>query len=339
VGDLYPICLPYNSESPGSYLDLMLKAPETENSPSLVTIPAILQSIRYINMPLPPRAQSLMASQGREIMSLEFGSDMPDSLETSFTKRPLPEIFEQRGLHSNFIVNFWSKIMSWLLVITVLFFVIIFERLCIIIGLGSIKVYLEGLKLIIKWNLFLELVGTSIGDVVFYTLIEWISLDPKLSTSFASILLLFTVLAALTVMTVAIFNLIRSSDVARRRIFLYKDNSAYKDFTERWKEFEVLFSGFRGHSNLNQYFFLLYMFRIAFPMVLAVFLRGSPLAQTIVQFLFSLVVMSYILTAIPLARKINFLQLFIMESLAFLVNLSLMIICILNMADATHSRI
>ena len=338
TGDLYPICLPYLAESAGSYLDLILKAPETQNSLSLVTIPTVLASIRYINMPLPPRALNLVNSQGREIMSLEFGSDMPQSLQTSFTKRPLPDIFEQRGLHSSFIVNFWSKIMSWLLVITVLFFIVIFERLCLIIGWGSGRVYLESIKLIIKWNLCLEFVGTSVGDVVFYSLIEWISLDPHLSTSFASILLLFTVLAALTVMTVAIFNLISSSNVVRRRLILYKDKSAYRDFAERWKEFEVLFSGFRGHSNLNQYFFLLYMFRIAFPMAITVFLRSSPLAQTIIQVIFSFIIMSYILIAVPLARKINFLQLFIMEGLAFLVNLGLLLLCILNMVDAKHSR-
>ena len=338
AGDLYPICLPYLAESAGSYLDLILKAPEIQNSLSLVTIPTILASVRYINMPLPPRVQNLVNSQGREIISLDFGNTMPQSLQTSFIQRPLPEIFEQRGLHSSFIVNFWSKLMSWLIIITVLLILIIFEKACRVIGLSSVGGFFETLQLIIKWSLCLEAVASSIGDIVFYSEIELISLNPHLSTSFSSILLLFTVLSAVAVLAGAIFNLIRSCNVLKRRMLLEKDNSAYKEFLERWKEFEVLFTGFRGHSNLNQYFFLLYMFRIAFPMVIAVFLRSSPLAQTILQVIFSFIIMSYILTAVPLARKINFLQLFIMESLAFIVNVSLLLLCLLNMVDAKHSR-
>ncbi len=338
TGDLYPICLLAIAESPGSYLDLVLKAPETQNSLSLVTIPTILASIRYLSMPLPPRVENLVNSQGREVISLDFGSDMPQSLQTSFTKRSLPEIFEERGLHSDFIVNFWSKLMSWLLTLTALIIIIVFEKLCLVIGWGSARVYLETLKLIIKWNMFLESVATNAGEIIFYSLIELISLNSGFSISFSSVLLVFTVLSAVTVMAGAMFNLIKSCSALRRKMVLYKDSSAYSHFVEKWSEFEVLFSGFRGHSNLNQYFFLLYMFRIAFPMVIAVFLRSWPFAQTLVQAIFSFVVMTYILTAIPLARRINFLQLFLMEGLAFIVNFSLMLLCLLNMVDAKHSR-
>jgi len=194
------------------------------------------------------------------------------------------------------------------------------------------------LKLIIKWNLCLILVAISVGDIVFFSLVEWTTLDPQLSTSFSSILLLFTLLFMIIVFVGAILYLVQFFDIVKRKVVLYNDKSDYIRFLVRWKEFQVLFRGFRGHSNLNQYFILLYMFRIAFPMAFAVFLRSSPLAQTILQVIFSFVVLSYILTAIPLVRKINFLQLFIVESLALIVNISLLLICILNMVDAKHSK-
>jgi len=337
--DLYPVCLPFvDPKLYGGFLDLILKAP-TEDDVTLVTLSnIILGHVRYLDMPFPPRLQNLVSSKGRNIMSLGFGQKMPYSLETTFMKRPLPKVFEQRGLHSSFIVNFWSQIMSWLIVVTALFILIIFEKAFAFLGWASAKAYFKTLKLIIKWNLCLILVAISVGDIAFFSLIEWISLDPHLSTSFSSILLLFTLLFMMIIFIGAILYLVQYFDIVKRKVVLYNDTSDYIRFLMKWKEFQILFRGFRGHSNLNQYFILLYMFRITFPMIFAVFLRSSPLAQTILQVIFSSVVMSYILTAVPVVRKINFLQLFIIESLALIVNISLLLICILNMVDAKHSK-
>jgi len=105
-------------------------------------------------------------------------------------------------------------------------------------------------------------------------------------------------------------------------------------FLEKWKNSQILYRGFRAHASLNDYFFLLYMGRIAFPMLVASTLFVLPILQAIVYVLFSLVVLGFIIYKKPVNRKINHIQLIIIETVVLVINIALLGLCIIDVKES-----
>jgi hypothetical protein len=88
-----------------SILDVVLAAPEDDRH-TLVTPHKMTQYLRYMNVRFPPRLSKFSMSKGRDILSLRWGQAMASEIVTSFPKASIPEVFENNGLHSHFLVNF-----------------------------------------------------------------------------------------------------------------------------------------------------------------------------------------------------------------------------------------
>ncbi|RZK65269.1 MAG: hypothetical protein EOO85_28570, partial [Pedobacter sp.] len=127
INNEYLICLDVVIEEYGSLLDLILQAPQDPDTYSLGTLNHFLQYVRYLNIEMPPRLSNLANSQGMNIITLKFGQPMPKSLREEVKRRSMPSVFEEREVHSHFIVNFWSELMSLVIIAVTIMILHIFE--------------------------------------------------------------------------------------------------------------------------------------------------------------------------------------------------------------------
>ena len=331
--DLYLVCGPavtVDEAEASTILDLILKAPSSTGEVTLVTLVKQMQYIRYIDMGVPPRLERFLQSKGRNILSIRYGQEEIESLLEKFVSRPLPEIFEKREVHSNFLINFWQEITSWAVVVIAAVLFTIFEGICRIKGWVNARVFFEKLNTITKWNFCLILVMTSVNDIIFYGVVELTSwAEAGTGSSALSTFSLEVSLVALGIFIGLIFGLIymaRAFQTARERALLDRDDEELREFLTKRKDSQVLYRGFRHNTTPNKYFLVFYIMRMSLPALIAALLYSYPMVQITLYLVINVAILGYIIVMKPLARIINFIQLIIFESIMLIINICLLLL-------------
>jgi len=332
--DAFAICLvAAEIVSDGSFLDIFIQG--SSGSPSFATIPYLIQYARFLDMQMPPRLKSLVVSKGRGIITLRFGQDMPDDMIETYPSNPIPTAFLDRTMHAEFIVNFWSELTSWALIALVILLLGVLEGICLLVGRWKrAELMFKKLKVLMRWNLPLIMLATSVGDIVFFTILELISIGNTTAVSVELCLVMLGLIIALVVVGCSIVPIFV---ISKRRIILHNDWKGNRDFLNKWENCQILFRGFRDHVSPNGYFYLLYIFRIAFPMFIAFIAFKAPIFQTLFYIAFSVVILGYIIIKKPVNRKINHIQLIIIETLVLMINFALLLLCIMNITNSQGS--
>jgi len=333
---VYAICLVSETVvSDGSAIDIFVQGPDTPGTPSFASIPYLLQYARFLDIQIPKRLKNLVMSQGRNIITLRFGQYMPDDMIATYSDSSIPEVFKNRNMHSEFIVNFWSELTSWAIIAIVILLLGILESICILAKRWkNAELIFNKLKVLARWNLPLIVLATSVGDIMFYTILEIISLN---ETSAVSVELCLVMIGLLIALIIAGCYLVPIFAIEKRKIILHNDTKGSQDFLKKWENCQVLFRGFRDHVSPNGYFYLLYMVRIALPMFIAAIASKAPIFQACYYVVFSVMVLGYIVIKKPANRKINHIQLIIVETLVLVMNFALLLLVIMNITNSQGS--
>ena len=331
MNDSFLICLQTSSSQDdyGSLLDLVLQAPEDPDEYSLGTLSPNLHYLRYLDIQYPKRLHKLAMSQGRSIITLKFGQAMPESMRAVYIKRSMPKIFEERGLHSNFIVNFWSELMSWVIVLIAIMVLHIFEAIASMMNWMRLKNFFEGLIVIFKINILVIVVATGLGDLFFYAAIEFMSLGDGHVSAVSLILCLFSI-SVMIALVAGILYIVPSFEFSRRKLIMFRSEKDYEGFLVKWTGVQVMFRGFRNHKDPNPYFYVAYIMRVILSMLVSAALSHFPVVQSILYVTFTLLILGYLLIMKPLMRRINLVQLILVEVFTLIVNCSLFILALLD---------
>jgi len=312
----------------GLLTDIMLNTPDDEEETSFVVPSILLQYVRYLDIDMPLRLGNFTLSKGRNPLTLRYGQTMPESLISTFTLRPLPNVFKRVGLHSNFIVNFWKELSSWIIIIVFALLFSGFERICDLREWTNLKIFFEKLRIITRWNILLILITTSVGDIILYIFLELMSLDQGFSISYISIEFCILMMGLTLVLLFGAFYVGRNFHYVKEKVIMFHATSNYLEFQKSWEGYQVMYRGFRDYRNPNQYFTLLYMLRLMFPMLITILFYRWPIVQTVFYSLFSFLIMFYILKKKPLIRTLSFIQLIFVESVITIANICLFILVI-----------
>ena len=310
--------------SSGSFFDYLLKPPTNSNVPTLVVLIRMLQYIRYLDIPMPPRLEKLAVSRGRNILSIRFGFEMPQEVRAKFAAHSLPSLYKKHNLSSEFVVNFWYELTSWIIMAIAALIFLALERICHLKWrtLGEIS---KAIKNILKWNACIILIATSVDEIIFYSALEFQSLG--LGSAFSN--LSFGVCLSILVLTIlflfGVYRLAWRAKLQTRKIKPAKEDKTQSS-SGHLQELQVIFTGFKGDLSPNHLFFLLYTIRIAFSMIISTSLSSTPKAQTILYVTHSTIIILYILIWQPLTRKISFIQLLLIETIILVINISLLLL-------------
>ena len=316
----------------------LLRAPERRSQFTIVKIVDLMRFIQYFDVPFPSRLQAVAKSKGRNLITLRTSIHMPEDLQERFADIPLPSAFQNRYLYSSFLVNFWENIIAILLVIGVILILLLMNFIFDVLMFETLKKITKALLIIAKWNFLIILWCSMIGDIIIFASLElrtfYKASDPDLTfVSFsASIIavgftLLFVGFIAYLIKKVYIFN------TAAYEGRLHAEEE-YKNFLKQWEGCQVLFSGLNDQYNYNQFFFLIYLSRLHFPLIFSALLIEYPITNTTIQLTINITIIIYIAILKPFKKKINHIQILLFESMVFIMSILVLVIILYNVDRA-----
>jgi len=315
-----------------SALDLILEASNSSIA-TLVSFNKLVQYTKYVDIQFPPRLQKLAYGKGRNVIALKYSQPISKKLQALFPLNSLPAVFERYSQPSDFIVNFWGNLASWIIVIIAAVLFTAFENICKTKNWAKARDTFERLKIITKWNLLLVLIGASLDDVVFFSSLEFRSLHLNSSIAGLSLEVCLVMITLLLVFTMGIVHLARQL----KNLKSLNSSRGYEEFLLRWQGYQVLYRGFNHSVITNRLFYLVYIIRLILPSLVAAWLFVSPVLQTALYVFINLAIILYIAILKPLLSKINHVQLLLLEATAFVINTSMFVLVISDRSEVSPS--
>jgi len=321
-GDYYLECRIQEVDT-SSALDMILEASNSSLA-TLVSLNKLVQYTKYVDVEFPPRLQKLTYGKGRNIIALKYSKAISEDIQALFPKNLLPAPFERYNQPSDFVVNFWGNLASWIIVIIIAVVFTALEKLCIAKHWAKGRDIFERLKIICKWNLLLVLIGASLDDIVFFSSLEFRTLHLNSSIAGLSFEVCLVMVALLIVFVMGIIHLARQF----RNLRSIDTPQKYEDFLLQWQGYQVLYRGFNMNHFLNRHFYLVYIVRLILPGLVAAWLFVSPVFQTVLYMFFNALIIFYVAVSKPILNKINHIQLLLLEATTFVINTCMFILVI-----------
>jgi len=336
IDDAYMLCLKDPTDY-SSALDILLESSSGGSRHTLVTLNKMLQYVRYLDIKMPPRLQYLAYNQDALILSLRFPAKMSADLQEHFAMNEIPDIYVKYGLHSNFLVNFWQEMCNWIVFAILGLIFTALEASCRRFAFSTLERFFEKLRIITKWNFLLVLLGTSVNDIVLFGVLHLRSLKLNSALSGLSFEVCLLAVCILNILIFATYYFVKQ----QKRNLAFQSQVRYFEFLKTYNGYQVLYQGFRQNNPLNRGFYLVYIIRFLLPSLVASVLWFSPTAQTVLYILISLVALLYIWLARPMRRKLDYIQLVILECFMLVINCCLfgLVICSNMSKSSSYSAI
>ena len=299
-----------------------------------VTYVKLIHSIRYLDIVTPPKLQRADVIRGTNILSIRV---IPGMFSWIKMTSQVPSEFRGAGVQTAFITNFLDDLVLLAILIAS---EIVFSSTQFIIGrhAPAVKSFIGKIQILSKFNLPLMLIATNVGDIIFFSIIQFRTFD---RTEYGAITNL--VIAILMVVISALLIGLTSYLVYRAKkakTIVQKDGSCpeFVTFANKWRNFQVLFGGYSCLTGLSESFFLIYTIRIALPMIIASALFMIPLLQAVLYVAVNLGILVYLFSRRPIKSKISLLNVLVVELVMLMINVSVFILTYLNLSKNDHDE-
>ena len=313
-------------EASSSAFDFFLHAPLEPGTLTIVNLVKIMQYVRYLDIKMPPRLERLGKSRGRNVLSVSSGIKMWNDLQKDFALQALEEVYSKNNLHSSFLVNYWENLATIIIGIFLAMAFLVLEKLSRALEAEKAQVIFRTLRIITKWNYVVMVIAINLDDIILFSALQ-------IKTWNSS-----------TDMTGFIINM-----VAIAAMFSFLGLTCYLAFQQHPKfaknspkspeDYQVVFRGLKPQTFPTVLFFPFYTLRIGFPMLISVLAQPSPIANTVIQVLISLGVLTFIAKTKPFLKKVNFYQLMTFEAIVLIMNASMLAITVLSHMDKENYRL
>jgi len=304
----------------GSFL-----SPGDPTSMSVGAIAKMLQYIKYMNVNFPAKVQVAFASQESDT---GMNADVKRGLSKIFYYRQLPDKFGLYKAHSSFVVNLWQSLLILFAIYGVTVLLLFISK----ITKKDSKVNSLTMKILpaLKWNVFLVVFCGSYGDIVFFSALEFKSLNIDNFASFLSFILCFAIngLALYIFAKIILVNLMRKKNLKTQTLNNRQDNT--QTYLEEYKAF---FECYKDKSFDQQLFLAIYILRVSSFNIIIAYGFKSPVTQAIFIFLINIAMVAYLVIKRPMKKLINLLQQLSIELVLIVFNLCLLILAFADNAN------
>ena len=288
----------------------------------------ILQHTRYLNIEFPPRLKLFASKSPYNILSMTYGYNLSQREQNIFHEQALPSVFSRYGMPSSFLVNFWRDLVPIVISICIALLFLIIEIISSFCQSNlKIKAFLK-LGTVVRWNFTILLIAFNIDHIILFTVIEFKTLNLSTLGNSASFIVCVITLTCTAIIFITMAYLSKRSKTSKIAPSSPEENLSIK--MQGWSPAHIMYSGFRSNSRMARLFYLIYITRLALPSAIASSLYSRPLIQAILYLIISVMTLSYVCLMKPLSRKINQIQLIIIESIVLVVNICLLTLTALS---------
>ncbi len=268
-----------------------------------VTLSKLLHHIRYIDVEFPEKLGNISIMRGTNFISLRVKSSMFQKVTNWPTRLSLPSVFEYYFLPSSFLANFGDDLILIGMILTAAMVSFILERVFALMGSSGLKTFFNRIRIMTQWNLPIMIIIQNSGDIIFFAMVEFKSLEMEDVKSLVSLGLCLVMLAL--ILTNYLLGI-----VIVQKFQLRKKESAKSltHFVSSWEKFQVLFRGYNDENIFSQLFFVVYSFRIMLPMVITYSFPTVPLFQTIAFTVITISMLLYLILKKPIQQQFDLIN-------------------------------
>ena len=291
----------------------------------------MLQYIKYLKIGYSESLTELLLLWKNNYVSLQVLPSFSEGTKESFGLELMPENFAKWDITSSFISNFSGELASFGIVLFALFLVKVFERL------NKTKSWLSAEKVryvkILVHNTLIMVLYNNLGDILFYSLLayQYAKTDSFVTivSLVASIIFCIGGLLALTFHLSLLFRYERFRKEGKSLI-----ESEEIGLIKKYGSVAILFKELREEKFSQQAFMFFFVIRdILCSLLLATIFEQTQI-QSILILLLNLLMLGYLLISRPYKPKLEFLQEVFSEMILLSVNLSMLVMAIL---ESTHT--
>ena len=154
---------------------LLLLSPLSYKKVTLVTPVKLMQYVRYLDIDKSATLQQFSASQARSPLCMKFGIHMSENLQSNFELRSLPSAFDDHGLHSSFLINYWDNFTSILISLAIAMLLSFLGKVAQKTKQKVLQSLFERLCLLFKYNFALLILAFNIDDLILFSGLELMS--------------------------------------------------------------------------------------------------------------------------------------------------------------------
>ena len=330
----YPRCFP---PAPLDIKEGLLEAQTNPGQVTIVVISKLMQYMKYLDTYMPVRLQRLTSSRGRNVLSTFSGIQLPDKTQENFAKENTPIIYARTNLHSSFLVNYWDNFMTILIGIAIAIVLTILEKLCHKFQYEIPELIFQRLRVIARWNYVLMFFASNIDEIILYSALEFKTINSASRAAETAPLSFMFCAMSLGLMVGLIYFIYF---VIKQQLQTKSDEemSLSHDSNKKWEDFQIFYRGFKTNNIFKRSFFLVYMMRIGLPMFIAVCAENSPLLICVLQIVISFLIIGFLLTMNPFTKKVNLVQLVLIEVIVLLMNICVTLLTLYNEGNVSHPR-
>jgi len=301
-----------------------------------ITLSKLLHHLRYVDVEFPDKLVNISIMRGTNIFSPRVVYSMFTKVTGWPSRHDLPSVFEYYYLPSSFLANFGDDLILLGMILTIAIIAFILEMVFEFLeGCSEVKLFFYRLRILTQWNLPLMIILHNTGDIFFFAVLEFRTLDlTRNADSIVSFILCLLMLLLLAIVHVLGIYLAERAHTIKTKA----KPASYANFIISWEKFQVLFRGFNDSSSLSRSFFFLYGVRLLLPMIIASFLYMIPLLQGIAFFMITACMLLYLPCKKPLRRKVDLVNLFLIEFFILLSDASMIGLISLDMRDSDPDK-
>lgn len=282
-----------------------------------------------MNIGYSSQLKAILQTWGTDVLNI----NIPSAIDQRIAARDIPALFTDYGVEPSFLSNFWSTMM--ILFISCAVWIVC---QCFILCLKTTSIHcLKLLNSILKKvshsarNFFITTTYQSLGDIVFFSVLEIKSLSLGLAwsnVSLAASVIILTIALCLFVLHLYFtfrYSTLRSSADSQQLLDNYK---------KRYEALEVLCEDFKTIDIFKHSFLSVLILRDITTALLIALMSSNPLFQSVVLVCLSLIVCGCVLFNNPYRRRFELLWQMMLEGSVLTALMCVLAYAILDSIDA-----
>ena len=291
----------------------------------------IFTNIKYLNISYSIELLDALESWGESFVSLGFLPDLPVSIAAKVVERPVPYMFEKYEVGSSFLLNFWNNFCFLIILSLVFIFVKILE--IVLERCFSKKSKLDVIRAMVQ-NFILTQLYSVYGDIIFYSTLEYRSLDFSLGLTGLSFSLSIVFIGIMFICFGLHLFLLKKYQRIKKQAKKSNNQNLLDQFVDGHKGNFVLFKDFKDNLIIQQAFLFFLTARDLASSLIITTMFLHPLVQTILLLVLNLSMVAYLIWYRPFDSLFDGTQQLFYEVITLSVNVSVLIMAIM---DVIHS--
>lgn len=298
----------------------------------LTSFTKMFDYIEYLQITYPVEIQEILDDLSTISSTFNFLPDIPSGIVAKLVDHPLPEKFEDNGLSSSFLVNFWGSLMALIFYVGVTLLLSILERYTR--KLAKVHKVIKEIVLIFRWNYCILVFLSSYGDAILFACLECITLD--LSTPLA----LLSFIICVIILLIGIILILACLRIIRR---IWKAKKGSKDIHKVEKRklqiYRAFFEDYKDQFICQQLFVMIYTIRIVLFFVIIGAGYRYPLFQASGMIILNCLMLLYLIFVQPFISKVELFQQITYEILLLIINICVLILACMESIGATNPEL